>query len=46
MQIDKATLSAATLLGVFTSTHINKTQYNNLNTLFYVGQQRLHLFDR
>ena len=35
--IDKSTLSASTLLGVFDSTHINETQYNNLNTLFYVG---------
>ncbi|KAL1873791.1 hypothetical protein Plec18167_006309 [Paecilomyces lecythidis] len=35
--IDKSTLSYSTLLGLFDETHINDTQYNNLNTLFYVG---------
>lgn len=35
--IDKATLSYASLLGIFKETGINDTQYNNLNTLFYVG---------
>ncbi|KAF8855782.1 putative allantoate permease of the major facilitator superfamily [Acephala macrosclerotiorum] len=35
--IDKATLSYASILGLFEETGINQTQYNNLNTLFYVG---------
>ncbi|EED19824.1 putative allantoate permease of the major facilitator superfamily [Talaromyces stipitatus ATCC 10500] len=35
--IDKSTLSYASLLGIFEETHLNGTQYNNLNTLFYVG---------
>ncbi|KKA21767.1 allantoate permease of the major facilitator superfamily [Rasamsonia emersonii CBS 393.64] len=35
--VDKATLSYASLLGIFDDTHINQTEYNNLNTLFYVG---------
>ncbi|KAI9830033.1 MAG: hypothetical protein M1819_005863 [Sarea resinae] len=35
--VDKATLSYASLLGIFEETHITKTDYNNLNTLFYVG---------
>ncbi|KAJ9309837.1 hypothetical protein DTO217A2_788 [Paecilomyces variotii] len=35
--IDKSTLSYSTLLGVFDETHINNSQYNNLNTFFYVG---------
>jgi hypothetical protein len=36
-QVDKATLAYASLLGIFEDTHINQTDYNNLNTLFYVG---------
>ncbi|BDD60290.1 hypothetical protein MAP00_005429 [Monascus purpureus] len=35
--VDKATLSYGSLLGIFESTHINNTQFNNLNTLFYTG---------
>ncbi|KAL2312384.1 Cysteine transporter [Schizosaccharomyces pombe] len=35
--IDKATLSYSTILGLFDDVHITSNQYNNLNTLFYVG---------
>ncbi|KAE8324242.1 major facilitator superfamily domain-containing protein [Aspergillus sergii] len=35
--IDKATLGYAVLLGLMEETHIGNEQYNNLNTLFYVG---------
>lgn len=38
VKIDKATLSYASILGLFEETGINQTQYNNLNTLFYVGE--------
>ncbi|KUL90691.1 hypothetical protein ZTR_00027 [Talaromyces verruculosus] len=34
--IDKSTLAYASLLGIFEETNLNDTQYNNLNTLFYV----------
>ncbi|EPY51244.1 cysteine transporter [Schizosaccharomyces cryophilus OY26] len=37
LYIDKATLSYSSILGLFEDTHITKDQYNNLNTLFYVG---------
>jgi hypothetical protein len=36
-QIDKSTLSYASILGLFEETGINSSQYNNLNTMFYVG---------
>ncbi|EEB09118.1 allantoate permease [Schizosaccharomyces japonicus yFS275] len=35
--IDKATLSYASILGLFEDAHINSDQYNNMNTIFYVG---------
>ncbi|OJJ47544.1 hypothetical protein ASPZODRAFT_141133 [Penicilliopsis zonata CBS 506.65] len=37
MQIDKATLSYASILDLFEDTHIGNTDYDNLNTIFYVG---------
>lgn len=37
LYIDKSTLSYAALLGIYEETGLNDTQYNNLNTLFYVG---------
>jgi hypothetical protein len=36
-QIDKSTLGYAAILGLFEETGINKAQYNNLGTFFYVG---------
>lgn len=38
LQVDKATLSYATLLGIFEETGIDNTDYNNLNTIFYAGK--------
>ncbi|OCF31446.1 hypothetical protein I316_06848 [Kwoniella heveanensis BCC8398] len=35
--IDKSTLGYAAILGLFEETGINKAQYNNLGTFFYVG---------
>ncbi|KAL4779957.1 major facilitator superfamily domain-containing protein [Aspergillus varians] len=35
--IDKSTLGYAAILGLFEETGISKSQYNTLNTLFYVG---------
>ncbi|KAK7421714.1 hypothetical protein QQZ08_009802 [Neonectria magnoliae] len=35
--IDKSTLGYAAILGLFEETGIQQTQYNNLNTMFYVG---------
>ena len=37
MQIDKSTLGYAAILGLFEETGISQAQYNNLNTMFYVG---------
>ncbi|WBW75354.1 cysteine transmembrane transporter [Schizosaccharomyces osmophilus] len=37
LYIDKATLSYSSILGLFDDTHITKNQYNDLNTIFYVG---------
>lgn len=36
-KIDKSTLSYASILGLFEEAGINDSQYNNMNTLFYVG---------
>lgn len=36
-QIDKSTLSYASILGLFKETGISSSQYNNVNTMFYVG---------
>lgn len=44
LQVDKATLSYASILGLFEETGINGTQYNNMNTLFYVGESSLLLY--
>lgn len=38
LQIDKSTLGYAAILGLFEETGINQAQYNNLNTVFYVGK--------
>ncbi|GMM35304.1 hypothetical protein DASC09_026290 [Saccharomycopsis crataegensis] len=35
--IDKATLSYASILGLFESTNINAAQYDDLNSIFYAG---------
>ncbi|KAI9170624.1 transporter [Paramyrothecium foliicola] len=35
--IDKSTLGYAAILGLFEETGISQAQYNNLNTIFYVG---------
>ncbi|RSL43831.1 hypothetical protein CEP53_011517 [Fusarium sp. AF-6] len=35
--IDKSTLGYAAILGLFEETGISQAQYNNLNTMFYVG---------
>ncbi|CAH0024760.1 unnamed protein product [Clonostachys rhizophaga] len=35
--IDKSTLGYAAILGLFQETGITQAQYNNLNTMFYVG---------
>ncbi|KAK0387060.1 hypothetical protein NLU13_5373 [Sarocladium strictum] len=35
--VDKSTLGFSAILGVFEETGITKAQYNNLNTMFYVG---------
>lgn len=37
MYMDKATLSYLSILGLWEQTHIDQNQYNNINTLFYVG---------
>lgn len=37
-QVDKSVLGYAAILGLFEETGISKTQYNNLNTMFYVGK--------
>lgn len=37
MYMDKATLSYSSILGLFEVTGLNQDQYNNCNTLFYVG---------
>lgn len=37
MYMDKATLSYSSILGLWQETHIGQNQYNNINTLFYVG---------
>ncbi|KGO73697.1 Major facilitator superfamily domain, general substrate transporter [Penicillium italicum] len=37
LYIDKSTLGYAAILGLFEETGISKSQYNTLNTLFYVG---------
>lgn len=37
MYMDKATLSYSSILGLWETTHIGQDQYNNINTLFYVG---------
>lgn len=37
MYMDKATLSYLSILGLWEETHIDQNQYNNINTLFYVG---------
>lgn len=37
MYMDKATLSYSSILGLWETTHIGQNQYNNINTLFYVG---------
>ncbi|KAF1347165.1 MFS transporter [Delphinella strobiligena] len=36
-EVDKSTLSYASILGLFEETGIGNTDYNNLNTVFYVG---------
>ena len=38
MQVDKSTLGFSAILGVFEETGISKAEYNNLNTMFYVGR--------
>lgn len=43
-QIDKSTLGYSALLGLFEETGIDKAQYNNLGTFFYVGTQQLEPF--
>ncbi len=35
--IDKATMSYASILGLFESTNIDTSQYDDLNSIFYVG---------
>ncbi|KAJ0275373.1 hypothetical protein Brms1b_011857 [Colletotrichum noveboracense] len=35
--VDKSTLGYAAILGLFEETGIRQAQYNNLNTMFYVG---------
>lgn len=35
--VDKSTLGYSAILGLFEETGIGQTQYNNLNTMFYVG---------
>ncbi|KAM9873462.1 cysteine transporter (major facilitator superfamily transporter) [Verticillium dahliae] len=35
--VDKSTLGYAAILGLFEETGIRQTEYNNLNTMFYVG---------
>ncbi|KAF5025456.1 hypothetical protein F66182_2479 [Fusarium sp. NRRL 66182] len=35
--VDKSTLGYAAILGLFEETGISQAQYNNLNTMFYVG---------
>lgn len=37
MYMDKATLSYSSIIGLWEETHIGQNQYNNINTLFYVG---------
>lgn len=37
MYMDKATLSYSSILGLWEETNIHQNQYNNINTLFYVG---------
>lgn len=37
MYMDKATLSYLSITGLWEETHIGQNQYNNINTLFYVG---------
>ncbi|KAK7972648.1 hypothetical protein PG988_006782 [Apiospora saccharicola] len=36
-QVDKSTLGYAAILGLFKETGVTPAQYNNLNTMFYVG---------
>lgn len=36
--VDKSTLGYAAILGLFEETGIRQTEYNNLNTMFYVGK--------
>ncbi|EEY18165.1 cysteine transporter [Verticillium alfalfae VaMs.102] len=38
--VDKSTLGYAAILGLFEETGIRQTEYNNLNTMFYVGTGR------
>ncbi|KAH7309829.1 major facilitator superfamily transporter [Stachybotrys elegans] len=35
--VDKSTLGFSAILGMFEETGISKSEYNNLNTMFYVG---------
>lgn len=37
LYMDKATLSYASILGLWEDTHVGQNEYNNVNTLFYVG---------
>lgn len=37
MYMDKATLSYSSIAGLWEETHIGQNQYNNINTMFYVG---------
>lgn len=37
MYMDKATLSYSSILGLWETTGIDQNEYNNINTLFYVG---------
>ncbi|RLV88058.1 High affinity cysteine transporter [Meyerozyma sp. JA9] len=37
MYMDKATLSYSSILGLWEATGIDQNEYNNINTLFYVG---------
>ncbi len=37
-QMDKVTLSYSSILGIFEDTGMNVHEYNNLGTIFYVGE--------
>jgi hypothetical protein len=38
VKVDKSTLGYSAILGLFEETGIRQAQYNNLNTMFYVGK--------